>query len=45
MYGIYVYRIKAYEDATTELKQEDKGFTKNYAAISRESKNKLNYFA
>lgn len=30
--------IKAYEDATTELKQEGKGFTKNYPAINPEGK-------
>lgn len=36
--------IKAYEDASTELKQEGKGFTKNYAAVSPEGKNiAINY--
>ncbi|CAB4026991.1 threonine dehydratase biosynthetic, chloroplastic [Paramuricea clavata] len=28
--------IKAYDDATTEMKQEGKGFTKNHAAVSLE---------
>jgi hypothetical protein len=33
--------IKAYEDATKELKQEGKGFTKNHEAINTAGKNKL----
>jgi hypothetical protein len=33
--------IEPYEDATNELKQEGKGFTKNHEAINTAGKNKL----
>ncbi len=36
--------IKAYEDATTELKQEGKGFTKNHEAINTAGKIKNKYY-